>query len=96
LGIVFGSLARREGSRHSDLDLILVRQTEKPFFVRYVNRNRTVTPELRQRIFEVAWEVGFERDRVISTIVATRDQVQNGAFGANPLVRQIEQEGIHV
>jgi hypothetical protein len=30
------------------------------------------TPELRQRISEIAWEVGFELDRVISTVVTAR------------------------
>ena len=33
--IVFGSLARGEGSRRSDVDLIIVQNTEKPFLDRY-------------------------------------------------------------
>jgi len=33
--ILFGSRARGEGSRHSDVDLILVQQTEKRFLDRY-------------------------------------------------------------
>ncbi len=33
--IVFGSFARGETSRHSDVDLILVQQTEKRFLDRY-------------------------------------------------------------
>lgn len=33
--IVFGSLARGEESRHSDLDLILIQDTEKRFLDRY-------------------------------------------------------------
>jgi predicted nucleotidyltransferase len=33
--IVFGSLARGEGSRRSDVDLLIVQQTEKPFLARY-------------------------------------------------------------
>jgi hypothetical protein len=38
--------------------------------------------------------VGFERDRVITSIVATREQVEHGPFGANPLLQVIEREGI--
>jgi uncharacterized protein len=53
-----------------------------------------VTAELRRRISEIAWEVGFEADRVISTIVTTRDQLEHGAMGANPLILNIEREGI--
>lgn len=33
--IVFGSLARGEGTRRSDLDIILVQQTDKRFLDRY-------------------------------------------------------------
>ncbi len=33
--IVFGSFARGEASRHSDLDLILVQQTDRRFLDRY-------------------------------------------------------------
>jgi len=33
--VVFGSVARGEPSRHSDVDLILVQRTDKRFFDRY-------------------------------------------------------------
>jgi len=33
--IVFGSLARGEGSRRSDVDLIIIQHTQKPFLDRY-------------------------------------------------------------
>jgi hypothetical protein len=52
------------------------------------------TPELRQRISEIAWEVGFEMDRVISTVVTTRVELEHGAMGANPLVLNVEREGV--
>jgi uncharacterized protein len=77
---VFGSRARGDATPDSDLDIFI--------------EVETLTPELRQRISEVAWEVGFEQDRIISTIVATRDQLEHGAMGANPLMLQIEREGI--
>jgi hypothetical protein len=40
--------------------------------------------------------VGFERDRVISTLVTTRRSLEQGPFGAQPIVEAIEQEGIPV
>ena len=40
------------------------------------------------------WEVGFEMDRVISTVVTTRTELERGAMGANPLVLNVEREGI--
>lgn len=77
---VFGSRARGDAAPDSDLDLFI--ELEE------------ATPELRERISELAWEVGFEMDRVISTVVATRDDLEHGAMGANPLVLQVEREGV--
>jgi predicted nucleotidyltransferase/predicted transcriptional regulator len=78
--VVFGSRARGDAAPDSDLDVFV--ELEE------------VTPELRERISEIAWEVGFERDRVITTVVATRDDLEHGAMGASPLVLNIEREGI--
>ncbi len=80
--LVFGSRARGDATEESDLDVFI--------------EVETLTKTLRDRIFELAWEVGFEMDRVISTIVVTRDDLLHGATGANPLIRQIEREGVHV
>jgi predicted nucleotidyltransferase len=77
---VFGSRARGNAAPNSDLDIFI--------------EVETLTPQLRQQISEIAWEVGFELDRVISTIVATRDQLEQGVMGANPLIRNTEREGV--
>lgn len=77
---VFGSRARGDATDDSDLDV-------------FVDLEES-SPELRQRISEIAWEVGFEMDRVISTIVATRADLEDGPMGANPLVLSVEREGI--
>lgn len=79
---VYGSRARGDAADDSDFDVYLVVES--------------LTPALRERIDEVMFEVGFERDRVVSAIVTTRDQVERGAFGANPLLQVIEQEGIQI
>jgi predicted nucleotidyltransferase len=79
---VFGSRARGDATPDSDLDIYLV-VTE-------------LTPVLRRWIDEIAWEVGFERDRVISTLVTTRRGLEQGPFGAQPIVQAIEREGIPI
>jgi len=79
---VFGSRARGDAAPDSDLDVFVELET--------------CTPGLRQRISEIAWEVGFEMDRVISTVVATREELERGAMGANPLVLNVEREGVRL
>jgi uncharacterized protein len=78
--LVFGSRARGGAPPDSDMDVFI--ELEE------------VTPELHQRISEIAWEVGFERERVITTIVATRDDLEHGPLGASPLMLNIEREGV--
>lgn len=79
---VFGSRVTGQATAESDLDLFIEMET--------------LTPELRQRIFELAWEVGFEEDRVISTIVTTAEELEHGAMGANPLLFRVQREGVRL
>lgn len=79
---VYGSRVRGEATPDSDLDIYLV--------------VAELTPALRRWIDEIAWEVGFDNDRVISTLVTTRRGLEQGPFGAQPVVQTIEREGIAV
>jgi hypothetical protein len=43
---------------------------------------------------DIAWEVGFENDIVISTVTFSREEFENGPCSASPLVRNILKEGV--
>jgi hypothetical protein len=77
---VFGSRARGEAASDSDLDVFV--------------EVDSLTPALCRRIDEIAWEVGSEWDFIISPVVVTWAELQDGPLGASPLILKIEQEGV--
>ena len=79
---IFGSRARGEAGDESDLDIFI--------------EVEDITLKQRQKIREIAFDVGFEMDRIISTFVATRKQIEEGPLGANPIMFRIENEGIRI
>jgi predicted nucleotidyltransferase len=79
---VFGSRARGDATDESDLDIFIEMET--------------VTRAGRERIGDLAWEIGFAEGLVISPFVVTREQLERGPVGANPIIRQIRAEGVPV
>ena len=49
---------------------------------------------IRAIISDIAWEVGFEREVVISTVVFSKEMFEHGRCSASSLVRTIREEGI--
>ncbi len=81
--IVYGSRARGDATPEADLDV-------------FIELSSQLTPDLRRKISEVAWRIGFERGLVISTFVASTDDLQNSPLAADPILLAIENEGISV
>ncbi len=76
---VFGSRSRGDATPESDLDCLVV-----------INNP---DPEARRTIREIAWEVGFEKGVVITTIVLGREEFEDGPMSKSTLVANVLEEG---
>ncbi len=77
----FGSRARGQAAWDADLDVCVVLP-------------RAVTRAIKDWIGDVAWAVGFEADRIITTVVFERAAFETGPQSVSPLVANILREGV--
>lgn len=77
---VYGSRCRGDVERESDLDVCVV--------LNQVDRQADA------RIRDAAWEIGFDNDRVISTVVMDELQFEQGPMSESTLVANILREGV--
>jgi predicted nucleotidyltransferase len=78
--ILFGSQARGDATKESDIDLLVILPL--------------IDVKTTRLASDIAWEVGFEAGKVISMIPDTKEQMQRYSF--LPFYRSIKQEGIIV
>lgn len=76
----FGSRARGTAHPESDFDLCVVLAA--------------VTPEARESIYAIAWEIGFAEGHVLAPIVLSHEDFESGPLSASTLVRTIRREGV--
>ena len=76
----FGSRARGNAAWDSDFDLFIV-----------LNE---LNQETDLWIRDIAWEIGFENDLVITTVLIDQEQLERGPMSASTLVATILREGI--
>ncbi len=78
--IMFGSQARGDAGKESDIDLLVILPV--------------IDAKTTRLASDVAWEVGFDAGRVISVIPDTKEQMKRYAF--LPFYQVIKREGIVV
>lgn len=76
--IMFGSQARGDAAKDSDIDLLVILPA--------------LNSEMMNLALDVAWEVGFDAGKIISAIPDTKEQMKRYAF--LPFYQAIEREGI--
>lgn len=80
---VFGSRARGNADEYSDLDVFI--------------EVETLDKELKEKITDIAWEVGFYNDCIhISPLVFTRYEIEESPLRISSIVQVIAEEGVRV
>jgi len=78
--IMFGSQARGDATKYSDIDLFVI----VPL----------LDDKTRYLISDITWEVGFEAGKIVSAIPTTEEKIKQ--YGFLPLYRNVKKEGIPV
>ena len=76
--IMFGSQARGDTTKESDIDLLVVLPS--------------INNDMLKITSDIAWEVGFEAGRVISAIPDTKENMKR--YGFLPFYRNVKKEGV--
>ena len=76
----FGSRARGDAGWDSDFDICIVLDRIDHIIDRWIR--------------DVAWEIGFENDRVITTVLINKEQFEHGPMSESTLVANVLREGI--
>ncbi len=77
---LFGSRARGDAGEESDLDVCIVLTRVEEDTYRWIRG--------------VAWEVGFQHGRVITTILLDEEDFERGPMSESTLVDNIRREGV--
>ncbi len=80
---LFGSRARGDADTESDMDVLVV--VDQP-----ANR------ETREAVSECTWRAGFDAGIVVTAVLFTRDEWENGPEYYSPLAEAVRADGVLV
>jgi predicted nucleotidyltransferase len=76
--ILFGSQARGDATKYSDIDLLVILPH--------------LDEDVQQTVYDVAWEVGFEAGKFISAFATTKQEMKYMAI--SPFYKAVKKEGV--
>ena len=79
---VFGSRAVETNDKFSDLDVYIQ--------VREINK------QIKEKIYDIVWQIGYENDIFISALIFTTDEITNSPMRASPIIKNIHEHGITI
>jgi predicted nucleotidyltransferase len=79
---IFGSRARGDNDTYSDFDIFI--------------EVDPLSREIKNRIREIAWEVGMENAVVISAVIVSSIELSTTPLRSSPFVRNVFREGIRI
>lgn len=81
--ILFGSRARGNADAESDMDVLVV--VDQP-----------IDREVRNAVSACTWQAGFDAGIVVTAILFTRDEWENGPEYYSPLAEAVRKDGVLV
>ena len=78
--IMFGSQARGDATKESDIDLLVILPS--------------LDSKILSLAFDVAWEVGFDAGKMISIVPAEKNELKR--LAVSPFYRAVKREGVTV
>ncbi len=78
--IMFGSQARGDATKESDIDLFVILPS--------------LDSKMLNLAFDIAWEVGFDAGKIISVVPAEKNELKR--LAVSPFYRALKREGIPV
>ena len=79
---LFGSRARGDADEFSDMDIFL--------------EFETIDRDLKSKVKDAAWEMTLESGIVVTTLLFSRQEIENSPLRSSPIVRVIMEEGVPV